>query len=230
MTVLNRLRAILWDFDGTIVFFNFDAAGMRSEVFGFLQSNGYELPQDGVWRSVFQTVLDAKDFLLSQGNAPADVAALGRQVEEIINTYEVAGNDGARLVPGIVDVISEASTAGLKQAIITLNRSENVRTILERFQLMNYFETIAGRDNAPKLKPDPIHVQYLLELLEVQAGSCILIGDHPNDMETAQNAGVRFIAVTTDRHSAEEFGDGATYIVSQDHMEDLLPIIRELSS
>jgi len=224
----NPLKAILWDFDGTIVFFNFDAVSMRSEVFGYLQSRGYTLPADGQWRSVFKAVQEAREYMLGEGYSDEEVQKFAQHVEEIVNTFEVAGNEGARLVPGVVEVVRQSYAAGLKQAIITLNRSENVRAILEQFQLDGFFEVIAGRDTIAKFKPDPAHPQYIIDQLGVQAEECLMIGDHPQDLETAQNAGITFVAVVTERHNAEEFSD-ATYFVSQETMLDLLPIVRDLS-
>jgi len=219
------LKAILWDFDGTIIFFNIDAQRMRQGIFQYLTSLGFEVPNDGRWRSIFSLIQDAKEFFLATGKTVAEVNSYTSNVEDIINKIETEGTGTTRLVPGVSEIIQQTSKLGIKQAIITLNRGQNVTGLLTQFGLIQYFEVIAGRDVVTQFKPDPAHAQYILDRLQLRPEECLMIGDHPNDLETAQNAHIPFAAVITDRHPKAEFA-GAQFLVPQDNMKEFIPIIR----
>ncbi len=221
------LKAILWDFDGTIIFFNIDAQRMRLEIFDYLAALDFQIPKGGSWKSIFSILQEAKRYFLANGRSPEEVKTFSSHVDHIINTIEVEGTDTAHLVPGVQEVIQQASSLGIRHAIITLNRSTNVSALLTQLGLIQNFDVIAGRDLVPLFKPDPAHTQYILDRLRLKPEDCLMIGDHPNDLETANAAHVSFAAVITERHPQSEFA-GAKFFVPQDHMQDLLPIIRGL--
>ncbi len=221
------LKAILWDFDGTIIFFNIDAQRMRKEIFDYLAALDFPVTKGGPWKSIFSFIQEAKKFFLSNGRSLEEVNAYSSHVEHIINAIEVEGAGTARLVPGVQEVIEHAHNLGIKQAIITLNRSSNVTALLTGLNLIQYFDVVAGRDVVTQFKPDPAHTQYILDHLRVKPEDCLMIGDHPNDLETAKAANVPFAAVLTVRHPKTEFV-GADYFVFQEQMEDFLPIIKKI--
>ena len=221
------LKAILWDFDGTIIFFNIDAQRMRREIFDYLAALDFQLLKGGPWKSIFSILQEAKRFFLANGKSPEEVNEFSSHVEHIINAIEVEGTVDTRLVPRVQEVIELAHHLGLKQAIITLNRTVNVTSLLTKFNLIQYFDVIAGRDVVPQFKPEPAHTQYILNRLRLKPEDCLMIGDHPNDLETANAAQVSFAAVITDRHPRSEFA-GAKFFVSQNQMQEFIPIVRTL--
>jgi phosphoglycolate phosphatase len=219
------LKAILWDFDGTLIFFNIDAPRMRREIFEYMTRRGYQPPNDGRWRSIFNIIKDAKEFFLNAGKSAEDINAFASHVEEIINTIEAEGTGTARVVPGIPEVLQQTHQWGIKHAIITLNRGKNVTQLLAQLGLIQYFDVIAGRDVVAQFKPDPAHTHYILNRLHLKPEDCLMIGDHPNDLDTAKAAGVPFAAVITDRHPKAEFA-GAQFFVQQEQMQETLSFIR----
>ncbi len=221
------LKAILWDFDGTIIFFNIDAQRMRREIFDYLAALDFQIAKGGPWKSIFSIIQEAQRFFLANGKSPEEVKIFSSHVEHIINTIELEGADTATLVPGVQEVVEQVHNLGIKQAIITLNRSSNVTALLTQLNLKSYFDVIAGRDVVSQFKPNPAHTQYILDRLQVKSEECLMIGDHPNDLETANAAHVSFAAVITDRHPLSEF-TGSKFFVPQKQMQDFLPIIRNL--
>jgi phosphoglycolate phosphatase len=219
------LKAILWDFDGTLIFFNIDAPRMRREIFEYMTRLGYQPPDDGRWRSIFNIIQDAKEFFLNAGKSAEEVDAFASHVEEIINMIEAEGTGTARVVPGIPEVLQQTHQWGIKHAIITLNRGKNVTQLLTQLGLIQYFDVIAGRDVVMRFKPDPAHTQYILDRLQLNPEDCLMIGDHPNDLATAKAARVPFVAVITNRHPRAEFW-GAQFFVQQELMEETLSFIR----
>ncbi len=53
------------------------------------------------------------------------------------------------------------------------------------------------REDVPKVKPDPIHIEIALSLLGTKKQESIMIGDHPIDITCAKRAGIHSGAVAT---------------------------------
>ena len=67
-----------------------------------------------------------------------------------------------------------------------------------------FFTSIISRDDVINSKPDPEHLMKVLEELGSEPSNTLVIGDHPVDMECANNIGAYSIAVLNKRHGIEE--------------------------
>ena len=91
--------------------------------------------------------------------------------------------------------------------IVTDSSGENTRKWLE-YHEMNFFQTIIGNEDAA-FKPDPKGILKALEVLGVKKEDTCYVGDIPNDILAAKNAGVRSVAITTGmctREMLEKYG------------------------
>jgi phosphoglycolate phosphatase len=68
--------------------------------------------------------------------------------------------------------------------------------ILQGLGLAAHFKRICGGDTFPKRKPDPLPIRELMKQFGADEETTLLVGDSEIDRETADNAGVRFCAVT----------------------------------
>ena len=78
--------------------------------------------------------------------------------------------------------------------------------------------------DTPWLKPNAEFTRHVLTQLSAIAANTLLVGDSPFDVETALNAGLDFIGVSTGTHSADELETaGAIRVVA-----NLVGVAREL--
>ena len=119
------------------------------------------------------------------------------------------------LRPGVRRLIEEAQDRGVKLAIATTSRPENVLALLrstlgtdspERF-------VIAAGDTLGAKKPDPAVYLKALEVLAVEPDRAVAFEDSDNGLRAALAAGLRVVATPSLYLAGEEFL-GASSVVS----------------
>ena len=83
----------------------------------------------------------------------------------------------------------------------------NIMAFLHRKEMEKYFSVVIGSEDIVNPKPDPEGLQLAIAGLGCSSGEVIYIGDSRVDAETAQNAGVTFIALLTGVTVASEFSE-----------------------
>jgi phosphoglycolate phosphatase len=64
-------------------------------------------------------------------------------------------------------------------------------TVLRGLGLADHLGAVVGADAVPRRKPDPGHLEAVLDALDVPAEQAVYVGDNAVDVETAAKAGVR---------------------------------------
>ena len=205
------LRAIIFDFDGVLA--NTEPLHLRAyqEV---LAPEGLTLTED----EYYARYLGFDDV----GVFTAMAAAAGRQwtstdIRRLIVTkarrLEQLEENVSVLFPGAADAVRRAAAA-VPIAIASGALRAEVRRVLEREHLVNYFTVIVAAEDTPLSKPSPepyLHaLMQLTSSLSVQIAphQCVALEDSPWGLLSARAAGLRTIAVAqtygkSDLHDAD---------------------------
>lgn len=132
--------------------------------------------------------------------------------------------------PGLIDVLGNLSTRGLRIGVATNRRERSMRLLFDRFpEVARFFDPqlvfllqddhILPRDRRfpnifKKPKPDPECLEIAMLVTELSPRQILYVGDTPNDQRTARSAGVYFVGY---ERCETEFG----CITIHDH-QDLL--------
>jgi beta-phosphoglucomutase len=108
------------------------------------------------------------------------------------------------LVPGLHDFLEKAHQAGVPMAIGTAAIPINIDFVLDNLKIRHYFKAIVSADDVTFSKPNPETFLKAAELLNVRPTDCIVFEDVPKGAETAANAGMQAVIITT-THIPEEF-------------------------
>ena len=109
-------------------------------------------------------------------------------VARILSYYGPDTPETAELYPGVKETLPKI---GKILTIVSNKPSNLVEALLEKNQIRQYFDYIAGGDTFDRLKPDPTAISYLKEKYQLEHPSQMLVvGDHRPDVQMAQNAGV----------------------------------------
>jgi phosphoglycolate phosphatase len=127
------------------------------------------------------------------GGLPDDFEAA---VKRFVALYNAAPIEDTPVYDGVPETLARLHAAGHVMAVCTNKLYEPTVKILEGLGLARYFRVVAGGDTFPVRKPDPGHLLGVLERLGVARERAIMIGDSPNDIGCAIDAGVRSIAVS----------------------------------
>ncbi|HIE53402.1 MAG TPA: HAD family hydrolase [Armatimonadetes bacterium] len=210
------VRAVLFDFDGTLVDTRIDFARMRQEVRALLPQFGVQL--DPRPRYILELIEAAEALLRQQDRQWA--RAFRQAAEEIVLTLELEGAQRAQVIPGIPDLLRRLRAAGIQIAVLTRNCRVAVELALTRCPLL--YDVLLTRDDVSLIKPHPAHAQHALTSLGVPQAQSVLVGDHVGDMECAQKLGLRGVGVLTGSSSHEELMAAGAEVV--------LPSAAELAS
>lgn len=103
---------------------------------------------------------------------------------------------GTGLYPGVTEVLAKLNSADLKMALITNKPRLFTLPLLQGLNIQHYFSDIICGDDLPHKKPHPLPIITALQKLSVNADKAVMVGDSISDIKSAQQAGVKTIAVT----------------------------------
>ncbi len=179
----SRWDAVLFDLDGTLA----DTVALIVRCYRHTMEThlGYA-PPDEAWLTTMGRPLSeaVREFARSDGEAAAML--------ETYTSYQATIHDRmVRPYPGVPEVVSTLSGAGVPLAIVTSKRREVAFRTLGRCGLDGHFQVLVGGDEVARAKPHPEPVLSALELLGVRpTGRVLFVGDSPYDVLSGRGAGV----------------------------------------
>ncbi len=204
----NRLKAILFDFDGTIV----DTTELIHESMRRATGEvlGRELSRETLMANVGQP-LPRQMELLADGQ-PEKTAEL---LEVYLHHNEELHEGLIREFPNVGISLARLRDAGLRLAVVTSKRRFSVEMALDSFpELRDVFEVFVTLEDTAEHKPLPAPLLKGLELLgDVSAERAAYVGDAPFDVAAAHAAGVMSVAVSWGAFTAE-----ALHAAGPDHL------------
>ena len=115
-----------------------------------------------------------------------------------------------QLLPGVRELIAEARAAGLRLAIATTTSPENVTSLLAATlgtEAPGWFEVIGAGDLVAAKKPAPDIYLWVLQRLDVPAGTCLAFEDSLPGYAAARAAGLPVVVTPSGGLTAADFPD-----------------------
>ena len=192
---LQRFRTFLFDLDGTLI--DHFAAIHRSYV--------HTLSQLGLRAPTALEVRGAVGGGLENSLGRFVPAARLAEALKIYGAYwDRTMLDGVELMPGARPLLERLHACGAALAVFTNKRGSSSRLICEHLGIAPLFRVVVGACDTPWLKPEPAFMAHILKLLGAEAGSTLLIGDSPYDIDAAHNAAMPAWCVATGTHAVDE--------------------------
>lgn len=188
-------KAVLWDLDGVLA----DTAAFHSEAWrqifaslgkGFDEASfkrTFGLRNDAVLRDVLGAI------------RPDELEPLSRRKDEL---YRALIKGELTPLPGVERLLGSLRSRGTQMAVVTSTARENVRLILTRLGLDDYFGTVVSGEDVTRGKPDPQGFLLAAERLGVRPADCLVIEDAPDGIEAGKRAGMRCVGVATTHPAA----------------------------
>ncbi|CAI9389617.1 HAD hydrolase-like protein [Microbacterium sp. T2.11-28] len=181
MTIRSPWTCILWDVDGTVV----DASeGILRRLTIALTHFGLPAPtREELVHWIGPPLYDSFQ---------ANVGMTGARASEAVAYYREIGKKdgyatGARLYPGVGELIAELDAAGVPQATASSKPENQVRVLMDHFALAPHLRVIVGAtpDEKTLATKADIVAEALRQLREkgVDTSRPVLIGDRHHDIE-----------------------------------------------
>ena len=204
--------AAIFDIDGTLVSFKFDAEGVRTALIGELRARGVDTTGLSLSNPT-QTILDtAKARMAPEGGGYADYR---RKVFDILDNFELRDVASTKPFPGIREVLVGLKAKGVRLAVLTNSGRKAATRSLTIAGLLGIFEFVLTRNDTETMKPRPEGLLRAISMLSLPKDDVYYVGDTPYDVMAAKGAGVKSVSVATgsylpDRLSAE----GPDFVIS----------------
>ncbi len=203
-------RAAIFDLDGTLIDSLADLAASANALL-----SSYGLPSHSV---------DAYRYFVGNGSRKLMERILpgknADQIDEALSRYKTIYErrltDKTRPYDGIAEMLTTLRTRGVKLAVCTNKHISAAETLIRRYFPADMFDAFEGDSSGIPRKPDPMHVNILLEKLEALPGETVYLGDSGVDMQTAVNAQVLPVGVLWGfRDKDELLKNGANILLSK---------------
>jgi phosphoglycolate phosphatase len=206
---LQNIRAVVFDFDGTLAVLNIDFSEMRKQVFELMRKYGVE--EEKIEERYLLEIVDEVVRILNQKNTSAS-EAFYQEAHLIFHKIEMKAAEEGRMLPGVKETLISLKRKGTKVGIVTRNCEEAVRKVLPDIE--KFCDVFVSRDSIKKVKPHPEQLTSVLKALHVAGEETVMVGDHPIDIQAGKRVGMKTIGVLTGRTKQEEFEKaGADYIL-----------------
>lgn len=194
-------RAVLFDFDGTLV----DTTELiyQSLLHATGEVLGREYPREELMAGVGRPLPQQMEVLV--GEDPESTVLVERLLESYREYNERIHEDRIQAFPGVEEALARLHDAGIRTAVVTSKRRKSVEMALDSFPgLRNVTDVFVTMEDTERHKPDPAPLLKGLELLGgVPPEQAAYVGDSPHDVKAARGAGVMSVAVSWGAFSEE---------------------------
>ncbi len=135
------------------------------------------------------------EILLEMGDLTVSQAQFSAWLAEKNEDYlaYIAGMDETEILPDVPRALEHLR--GRNVPIALGSASKNAAPILEKVQLLPYFDTLVDGNSVTKAKPDPEVFLIAAEKLGVAPEDCVVFEDAVAGIEAANNAGMTSIGI-----------------------------------
>jgi HAD superfamily hydrolase (TIGR01509 family) len=111
-----------------------------------------------------------------------------------------------KLIPGLDKLLQFTKDKGIKMAIGSAAILFNIDFVIDGLQIRHYFDAIVSADDVAHSKPDPETYTKCANQLRIDPRDCLVFEDAPKGVESAQNAGMDCVVITS-FHPAGDFNN-----------------------
>ncbi len=205
------MKAMVFDFDGTLAVLTIDFGLMRRRVLEWMKA--YGIGEERIHEKYLLEIIEEVRHLMVEEKRAKEAETFFDGAHHILKEVELEAAAGGKLIPGSKGVLLSLREKGVKVGIVTRNCEDAVRRVFPDMDA--YCDVFVSRDGVRKVKPHPDHLTSVMKALRVSGAEAVMVGDHVLDILAGKKVGMKTVGVLTGYIKREEFEKaGADYILS----------------
>lgn len=190
----NKLNAILFDLDGTLI--NSEQKFFESFRYVIASKYDYNITYEEYENNELKK--NANLIIELKNNGIIDKNELNENIMkevymeyekkfmELLDENEVALN---------FELLKQLKNKGLRLALVSTSRRKFIEILLSKLNIKDMFEIVISREDVENLKPDPEAYNKALSLLNISCDNCIAIEDSERGIKASTGANIKTIQV-----------------------------------
>lgn len=209
------LKLIIFDLDGTLVDTSKDIANALNSALGPVGVPALSVAD------VTALVGEGLTRLVEKVLSPERAGLRDGVVGVFLDYYSAHIADFSKPYPHVRETLE--GLGGVKKAVLSNKKEALSIKLLDALGLLGHFDLVVGADTVAEKKPSPLPVRHVLDKMGAEAGEAVVVGDSNYDVEAAQAAGVKAVAVTYGYREKSMLARAEHMI---EGMDELIPLLR----
>lgn len=215
----SSIKAVVFDFDGTLARLNIDFPAMRSSIRKLMTD--FQIPVGEFTDLHILEMIDAGGVYLNELR-PAEAAIFRSRAHELVTRMEIEAADEGALLDGTRMLLAELAGRSIRTGVVTRNCRIAVIKVFP--DIAHFCQAFLAREDTEYVKPHPAHLRSALRALGVVPAEAIMVGDHPLDILLGRETGTWTVGVLTG-HSGREDLRSANADLILDKAIDIINIL-----
>jgi len=195
-----KIKAVIFDMDNTLLELNVDWKGLTNEIdYDYFEGKYSHLTPHKFFVAFFSKLLN----MLTKKQQ--------KEIREKRLEKEMEGLATGTCFPyrGILKSLSKRYKLG----VVSGNYRPTILKALQKCGYRKFIKVVVSIDDVPESKPSPLPILAALKKLRVKPENAVYVGDHPDDIKAARNAGTYAIGVLTAKRNYDTKLEGADIVI-----------------
>lgn len=215
-----RPKMLAFDFDGTLV----DTEEAVVETFNraLVQCGCPQVRRDWLAGVIGMPLAEmfAKALPPTSKVSPRDLVRVYRELFDTYGTPLISPREGAH------ELLLYLERQGVRRCIVSNRGKTSLRALVKHLGWHERFETVLSAEEVAAAKPSPEIVRRAIELSGLEPSEIWMVGDSIWDIQAAQEAGVKSVAIEGGAHSPKRLSAAKPTL----QFEQLLGLLEWLTS
>ncbi len=185
------VKAILLDFEGTLVDFQWNLIGAVRETVEMLRTSGF--PIDRFQGCRYSTLMNEAMKIAIELRQPPD--EVRERIGAIYDRYDEDALTRWTLRPNARYFLSAVKIKGMKTGLISNVGKKTLERAFKIMELQRLFDAVVTRNDVKALKPSGEGIRLALSRLHVIKDGALFIGDSLDDIQAAKEAGLKVMII-----------------------------------
>ena len=194
---MNRMRAVAWDVDGTLV----DSEPLHLRALqSVCDANGVNITDHGTTPFIGVAIMDVWRLLAPRfkGKLGQKTGNAEREFRQAVTQHYLDHANEVRVLPGARQALEHLSRCGVALTAVSNSERPIVLANLRALGALDLFQAIVSLDDVRQPKPAAEPYTQAIAAMGVQAREAWAVEDSPSGARSARAAGLRVLIVGKD--------------------------------